>query len=361
MIPFARTPAVLVHMVRSPTSAQASASPSDGRDINRVSALLELGLERVGPAPAECESIRLDPGTYQVCTGRPAMGTVVSVVALHSSGAGAEDAIEAAFGEMDRLIGILSRHDSSSPVAHLNAAGQLRDAPPELAEVVGRALRYHRLTLGAFDVTVQPLVDLLAAAGGEPTLAERAAAAELVGAQNLRLSGRRLSFARSGMGVTLDGIAKGYIVDRMSDVLTRRGICRFLINAGGDIRASGGRDDGRPWTIGVRDPARPDELCDVVSLTDGAVATSGNYERPFRHIVDAATGWPAEGSTSVSVSAPDALAADALATALFVLGPAAGRWLARSIPGCECLILDDRGRPVGSPGWRSVGAKAGGA
>jgi thiamine biosynthesis lipoprotein len=278
------------------------------------------------------------------------------VVALHPSRAQAEDSIEAALGEMTRLIGILDRHDSATPLAHLNAAGCLNDAPPELAEVIAAALRYHRLTQGAFDVTVKPLVDLLRATRGEPAAAERAEAAELVGASRLRLDGRRIAFDRSGMGVTLDGIAKGYVVDRMADALARHGVRRFLINAGGDIRARGGRQDGRPWTIGVRDPESPEGLCDVVSMTDGAVATSGNYERPFAHIVDAGAGRSARTSLSVSVSAPEAMSADALATALFVLGPAAGCALARSLPGCECLIVDEAGRSARSPGWSSARA-----
>ncbi len=325
-----------------------------------VSELLTLGLERVGRSPTVRESIRLDPASHRVWIVRPAMGTVVSVVALHSSVAWAEDAIEAAFGEMSRIARILSRHDAGSPVAELNARGRLKDAPPPLTEVVGRALDFHRLTGGAFDVTVKPLVDLASASGGNPAAAERAEAAALVGSEKLRTSGRALSFDRSGMGITLDGIAKGYIVDRMADVLKQHGLSRFLVNAGGDIRAEGG-SPSHPWTIGVRDPSRPDEFCDVISLTDGAVATSGNYEKSFAHIIDTGTGRSARASLGVSVQAPDAMAADALATAVFVLGPGAGCRLAQSVAGCECLVIGEAGASASSAGWRSTQAKAGGA
>lgn len=325
--------------------------PNEVLKHDQVSALLALGFESDERTFGVQESVRLDPSTHRVWRAGPSMGTAVSVVALHSSAAEAEDAIEAAFAEMGRLVSILDRHDSATPVAHLNAGGVLRDAPSELVEVISRALWYHRLTRGAFDVTVKPLVDLLRSSGGEPAPAEWAEAAELVGASRLRLSGRRLSFERSGMGITLDGIAKGYIVDQMADALTRHGMRRFLINAGGDIRAKGGKQSSCHWTIGVRDPGSTDVLCDVVSMTDGAVATSGNYEKPFAHIVDAGAGRPARTSLSVSVSAPEAMSADALATALFVLGPAAGCALARSLPGCECLIVDEAGRSAPSPGW----------
>jgi len=324
-----------------------------------VSALLELGLEGAQPRATLQESIRIDRDTCRSWSVRPSMGTLVSVVVLDASQERADDAIEQAFAETARLVGILSRHDSSTPLAHLNAVGVLRDAPPELLEVIGRALRYHQLTFGAFDVTVKPLVDLLDATRGTAAPAEQAEAAELVGADRMRLSGRTLCFDRSGMGVTLDGIAKGYVVDRMADALTRRGLTRFLINAGGDIRASGRNYDGRPWTIGVRDPWNEDALCDVVSLTDGALATSGNYEKPFEHIVDVGSGRSARRSLAVSVRAPHAMAADALATALFVLGPEAGCGLAGWLPGCECLIVDHAGQPARSPGWSSAKAKAG--
>jgi thiamine biosynthesis lipoprotein len=296
-------------------------------------------------------------GSYRVGLVRPAMGTLVSVVVVHSSGAEAEDAIEEAFSEMGRLVRILDRHDASSPLAQLNATGRLRHAPPELAEVLGRALRYHRLTRGAFDVTVKPVMDLLDGGGDEPSARELARVGELIGAEKLALCGRDVRFGRSGMGVTLDGIAKGFIVDRMAAALAARGIRRFLINAGGDVRAAGGRGNGHPWRIGVRDPANPHGLCDVLEIATGAVATSGNYLRRVRHIVDAATGRPAEGSASVSVTAPEAMAADALATALFVLGPGAGEGLARSVPGCECLVLDPGGRSVRSLGWPGAGRR----
>jgi thiamine biosynthesis lipoprotein len=325
----------------------------------RVATLLQLGLESAEPAAATCRWSRVDPSTYRVHTCRAAMTTAVSVAALHSSRDLAEEAIEAAFEELQRLVAIFSRHDSAAAVAQLNADGRLGDAPPELARVVDCALHYHRLTGGAFDVTVAPLVDLLRASGGTPSASERDEVTALVGSQHLELLGRGLRFRRSGMAVTLDGIAKGCIVDRMSEVLAQRGVQRHLVNAGGDIRARGGRENGLPWRIGVRDPDDPGQLCGVLSLADGAVATSGNYEKDYPHLVAGGPEEPQPSSSSVSVIAPSATAADALATALFVMpAPAASR-LALSIPRCEFLILDGRGRPTASPGWRHAMTKAG--
>lgn len=319
--------------------------------MDRISALEELGFEHVGPASPTREEARPDHDHFRVFTARPAMGTVVSVVALHPSGALAEDALEGAFAEMDRLAGIFSRHDSSSPVSQLNQSGRLGDVPPELRQVVGRALDYHRLTDGAFDITVKPLVDLFEDAGRLPSPAEVNEVGDLVGAEHLKLSGRGLHFDRSGMGVTLDGIAKGAVVDAMADALFEHGVESFLINAGGDIRASGVKEDAQPWTVGVRDPEDPEAFADVVRVTGAAVATSGNYQKEYRHLVSTDTGRSPERRRSVSVMAPSAAAADALATALFVMEPAGAGRLARSVSSCESLVRDDQGRTVSSRGW----------
>ena len=334
--------------------ATPAAAPAD----RRVSTLLELGLEGVESVHEMGGSDRLADGIHRAWSVRPAMGTIVSVLALDSSGARAEAGVEAAFAEMKRLVWIFDRHDPRGVLSYLNAAGRLRGAPPELLQVVDRAASWHRATLGAFDITVQPLVDLYRAARGVPTPAERAEAAELVGMDKLRRTGERLFFDRSGMGLTLDGIAKGYIVDGMAAALLRRGIRRFLINAGGDIRASGGKEQGVPWTIGVRDPSDPDRLHDVLSVDEGAVATSGSCEKTFQHLIDGGIGEASVRSRSVTVISGSAMDADAAATALYVLGPAEGSRLGGRLPGCEFLLFGEMGMPARSPGWL-LRAKAG--
>jgi thiamine biosynthesis lipoprotein len=322
-----------------------------------ASTLLALGLEGLEPAAATGESVRVDRSTYRSWSVRPSMGTLVSVVALDASRERVEDAIEQAFAEMARLVALLGRHDSSSPVAELNARGRMSDAPPELLTLLQRARRLYFVTRGVFDVTVQPLVDLFRATRGAPKPIEWVEAVGLVGLDRLRVAGRTLSFDRSGMGLTLDGIAKGFVVDRMAETLAGRGVHRFLINAGGDIRARGGKEGGQPWQVGVRDPRDPDTLLEVVTLRDGAIATSGNYERAVAHIVDGRGGWASHASASASVSAPDATAADALATALFVLGPTQGPALMDVLSRCAGMIVDVRGRALRSQRWQGAASK----
>ena len=162
------------------------------------------------------------------------------------------------------------------------------------------------------------------------------------------------------MGITLDGIAKGYIVDRASEILTRNGISNHLINAGGDIRTSGSAVKGKPWTIAVQDPAKKKEYPDVITMMSGAIATSGNYEifydneKMFHHIIDSRTGHSPELSASVTVQASSVMDADALSTSVFVMQPAQGVNFIDSQQGCECFVVESSGATHKSLGWKTA-------
>jgi thiamine biosynthesis lipoprotein len=326
------------------------------RLARKLAVLKELGFEQAEQAPPAAWT-RLSRHLYQVTAQRPAMSTLVSLSVLSASRAQAEEAVERAFSEMGRLVGLLNRFDPLSAVGVLNQQGRLTDVPPELGYVVSRALQLHRRSFQTFDVTVQPLVDL--SRDGRPSREEWVAALELVGSANVELTGSRIRFGRSGMGITLDGIAKGYIVDRMAEVLLGSGINSFLINAGGDIRTAGTKNNGLPWTVAVQDPSKRGQFPDQIHMTDGAVATSGSYERRYRHIVSSKTGELPDDCVSVTVFAPTALAADALATTLFAMQPEEGLKLIHTSAGCECLIIASAGKRWRSRGWRSANAPAG--
>jgi thiamine biosynthesis lipoprotein len=305
------------------------------------------------------EQVLLARDCTQVIGTRPALGTRVSVSAISSSAEHNRACIAAAFAELDRLAGIFSRYQTDSALSSLNDAGHLAAPPPELVRVFERALYFHALSRGAFDVTVKPVLDLLAARcpAAAPSAGELRDAAALVGAGHLAVKRRTIRFQRPGMGATLDGIAKGYIVDRMADILTCHGVRQFLIEAGGDIRVRGQKQPGRPWTVAVRDPATDGVLPQVLALRDGAVATSGGYERfydpgrRFHHLIDPSSGVSPAGTWSVSVIAPNALAADALATTVFVLGPEAGMRLLEQLPDCAGLIVTEGGAQRRSRRW----------
>jgi thiamine biosynthesis lipoprotein len=364
-------------MPSSPRPTEAAGIP------DKFAGLLEMGFERVDPGPVTAESLRIDATTHKVTQIRSAMGSFVAISALHESHDLAEEAIGCAFEEMDRLIGILNRFDPGSALTFLNETGRIDGPPPELAEVVDCSLACHRASRGAFDVTVKPLIDLHRDSRtyeplASPSPTEISEALDLVGPENLRCRDGGIFFGRSGMGLTLDGVAKGYVVDAVAESLASNGAGRFLINAGGDIRAAGRRGDQLPWTVAIRDPRdevpsfqssawERDEWVapnppDTLNLRDGAVATSGGYEVYFdrerlaHHIVEGDSGRSPRNALSVTVTAPTTVAADSLATAVFVLGPQQGVRLIDALPGNECLIIDSEGNELCSRGWRGVQA-----
>jgi thiamine biosynthesis lipoprotein len=321
-----------------------------------MAALLEMGFEPARPGPERIEDSILPSGDHKLVLDRQAMSTRVSVAAIHHSRYLLEEAAGRAFEEMERLIGLLSRFDSGSAVGVLNAEGSLAGPPPELTLLFDRSAAVHEASGGAFDITVQPLVDLLRQAAGSPDPVTWRDALETVGAEALRVSTARIAFERDGMGITLDGIAKGYIVDVMAAVLEANGIDRFLIDAGGDIRASGLREDDLPWVVAVRDPRHGGILPSPLRVMSGAVATSGGYEARFdpdgswHHIVSSRTGRSPDDVLSVTVAGPTALASDALATAVLLMSPREGVLFIDSVPGFECMVIDANGLPTLSAG-----------
>ncbi|UCG86763.1 MAG: FAD:protein FMN transferase [Gemmatimonadota bacterium] len=329
----------------------------------RFAALAELGFECVRGPHTSVEIIPIDDAVSKAIATRPAMGTLVSLTLLTSARARAEEAIGRAFEEMDRLIAIFSHYDPASAVSQLNSAGTLDRPPRELAHVVSRSLQFNRLSDGAFDISVAPVVELFKGRppGSLPSKSEVREALELVGVQHVAASRKRLSFERSGMCLTFDGVAKGYIVDAMARVLKRHRIKNYLIEAGGDIRASGTKERRLPWAVAVQDPERSGLFPDTIHLANGAVATSGSYERHFdpdqehHHIIDSHLGVSPQFSVSASVIAPNAMVADALATTVFLMLPEAGVKFVEGLRGCECLVVGRDGMQVRSGGWPSAG------
>ncbi len=295
-----------------------------------------------------------------------AMGTFVQVVA---AGPGARAAAEAALQEVARLDRLLDRFDPTSPVSAINAqAGRgLAEVPTEVGEVIALALDVARRTGGAFDPTVAPLVDAwgfgAVEQGGPPSRPPSPQAIEEA-RQRVDYTAVRLEregdavlvgLARAGMALDLGGIAKGYAADRALAVLRAHGVSSALVDVGGEVAVLGGRpatagseEDGEGWRVGIQHPREPQGLLTTLELTTGSVATSGDYERFFEwegrryhHLVDPRTGWPAVGLVSVSVLHESAAVADALATAVMVLGPRRGQALVREWPGAQALLVDE--------------------
>ena len=337
------------------------------RSFLRLSGMLGLGVASAGVLPVSAEAVKFNRKTYKVSKTRLAMGTFVSMTIIHPSRDKAEEAMALAFDEVSRLTGLMSRFDQATGVAQLNREGYIRDLPPEVIEVVEKSLYCYQLSSGCFDISVKPVVDLFMQKFGDgkntpPTNTELAHALTLIGSDKIELKGRNIRFKKPGMGITLDGIAKGYIVDKASKLLTGHKIENHLINAGGDIRTVGSKGDKKPWAVAVQDPKKKGHYPDVIRMTDGAIATSGNYEvyfdreKMFHHIVDPHTGLSPELSASVSVRANTATDADALSTSVFIMDPKKGTGFIDSNPGCECLVVARGGKIFKSAGWKSARA-----
>ncbi len=335
----------------------------DRRTFLKYSGVLGVGFAFGGLMPAS-ECVAFDRKLYKVTRARLAMGTFAAITVMHPSRAEADDVIGKAFEEMDRVSRLLDRYQSSSPIGTLNRDGYLSDMPPEVSEVLARSLHLHKASHGAFDVTVKPLVDLykehFAAHNSPPSEAQVAKVLDLVDSGSVRFDGRSIRFRKEGMGVTLDGIAKGYIIDCGAKVMKQHGIKHALINAGGDIRAIGGKESKTPWKVAVQNPEKDGPYIDTLTMVDGAIATSGNYEiyfdreKLYHHIVDPKTGRSPLQSASVTVLAKNVMEADALSTSVFVLEPQAGKRFIEDTAHCECLILSSGKGKLMSRGWPSA-------
>lgn len=288
------------------------------------------------------------------------MGTLVSV-SVSAEGA---DALERVSETSQRMLEAfeaeLSSYREESAISRVNRHAD--DAPVPLSEAgaaaVELAMGVGRLSGGAFDPTVGPLMALWGFRGGTAAVPPAQALAETlarVGLEHLIFErtpqGGTLRVDQAGVWVDLGGVAKGVAVDQLFEQLARSGVTDLMINLAGNMRVAGrARAGRRGWRIGVRDPFARDQILGVVELTGGmAVATSGNYERfvtidgrRYAHILDPRSGWPVEGMAGVTVLAPTAGLADALSTALFVLGAEEGAALLAHYPEVSALFVRDR-------------------
>jgi thiamine biosynthesis lipoprotein len=337
----------------------------DRRDFLRLSGILGIGLAACPISAPLAEAVRFDNQLYKVSKSTIGMGTFISITVLDPSKDHAEEAIAQAFQEIERLSKLLSRYDNETPLSQLNQSQTLKDAPAELLFVIRKSLHYHQVSNGFFDITVKPVLDAFTrspADQGDVSLPKETIIRllEVVDSRLISLDGSGIAFRKDGMGITLDGIAKGFIVDKAIQKLREHNIHHALLNAGGDIRTIGDKGNNRPWKIAIEDPLKKRDYPDTVAITNGSIATSGNYEvffdreKVLHHIVNPKTGLSPLIYTSVSVTAPTAMEADALSTTVFLLDPTRGMRLINSLPLCESLIITRNQNKIKSNGWRGI-------
>ncbi len=283
---------------------------------------------------------------------QPLMGTNFEIQVVHDDAAKAAEAIDAAFEEIERVESLISewRDDSELTAVNRRGAEGPVEVGEELFEVVHRGIELSARTDGAFDLTFASCGHLWSMSKRQvPSKREIDDCLPHIDYRQveLREDDRSIALPDDDTEIGLGAIGKGYGVDRGAEVLSKHHIDDFVVDGGGDLRVEGS-SIGRPWSVGIAHPRDAQRLLGEVTLSEGAVVTSGDYERYFEadgqryhHIIDPETGFPATTSTSVTVIADDATTADALATGLFVLGAADGIELADELDGVEAMIVDD--------------------
>lgn len=287
-----------------------------------------------------------------------AFGTTVRLRAMHADKRQLEAGLDAAWAEVAEVQKAANLFDPDSALSRLNRDGHIEDAPRALIDLLTAAQEVSRLTNGAFDVTVQPLWSLYEnahRAGRLPQESELAAVRDLIGYRNIAIDGSSVRLAKSGMALTLNGIAQGYATQRCLDALAAHGIADAFLNTG-EIGIAGKRDSGEPWTAAIAHPRHAGEYLALARPLAGVLATSGDYATAFtpdltsNHIFDPHSLHSPRRMATVSVIAKSGAHADALATAMMVMEPEASLALAQRL-GVDVLLADKQGAVSHTPGF----------
>jgi thiamine biosynthesis lipoprotein len=276
----------------------------------------------------------------------------------------ADDRIDKAVAEISRIERLLSTFDSQSQTNLINASAGIRpvQVDTEVFALIQRSVRLSDLTQGAFDITYGSIdkrlwnFDTTMTTLPDPQTARRMV--RLINYRNILLNATDNSvFLREkGMRIGFGGIGKGYAAERAKQQLQSLGVESGIVNAAGDLTTWGVQPSGKPWTIGIADPnavrqSSVNNAFSYLAISNMAVATSGNYEKyaiiggkRYSHTIDPKTGYPVSGIKSVTIIAPNAELADALATPVMVMGVRVGLDMINQMRHIACIIIDDADR-----------------
>ena len=286
------------------------------------------------------------------------MGSRFDITVVASNGQEGNKYIDLAVGEISRIEKLISSWDSLSETSEIirNAGIKPVKVDKELYDLIERSIKISKLTDGAFDISYASMDKIWKYDGSMkriPSEEEINASVQKVGYNNIILDpvSQTVFLKLKGMKIGFGAIGKGYAADKSKQLLISKGVTAGIINASGDLSTWGKQPDGSSWMVGITNPLNKNNVFSWFPLDNNAVVTSGNYEKyvefngmKYSHIIDPRTGWPAHGSVSVSIFAPKAELADALATAVFVMGREAGIDLINQLPSIECIIVDDQGK-----------------
>lgn len=284
------------------------------------------------------------------------MGNNFTLTVVHHDPREAEHHIDAAVAEIQRIERLLTTFSDTSQTSRINQQAGIAPVAVdrEVFELIERSLAISRITQGAFDISYGGLdkslwnFDRSMTRLPDPQTARQMV--HLIDYRNIVLDpGQQTVYlARKGMRIGFGGIGKGYAAEMAKKVLLAQGVTSGIVNASGDLTTWGRQPDGKPWTVGISDPDRPQLPFSYLDISDRAIATSGNYEkyvvidgRKYSHTIDPKTGMPVQGIKSVTIIADNAELADAMATPVSVMGIRAGLHLIDQIPGLHAIVIDD--------------------
>ncbi|WP_373288277.1 FAD:protein FMN transferase [Maribacter cobaltidurans] len=285
------------------------------------------------------------------------MGSRFDLTVVANDSTTANTYMDLAVDEITRIEKLISSWDPNSRTSEINKNAGIKPVKveSELYELIKRAIGISKLTDGAFDISYASMDRIWKFDGSMKTMPseeELKSSVAKVGFQNIVLDPveQTVFLKLPGMKIGFGAIGKGYAADKAKQLLMDKGVPAGIINASGDMNTWGKQTNGESWKVAITNPMNKNKVFALLPITDGAVVTSGDYERyvtfngkRYAHIIDPRTGYPSTGIISVTVFAPKAELADALATSVFVMGKEIGLDRINQLPKVECIIIDEKG------------------
>ena len=283
-----------------------------------------------------------------------ALGSPAEITIYHPNQKEAEDILSESHKKLVQLENLFSLYKENSQLSMLNKNGYVKNPHPDMLALINLSKKYAKMTDGAFDVTVQPLWNLYNEAfiktNKPPLQSEIEKTLSIVDWRSISVNKNLINYEKKGMSSTLNGIAQGYITDKISEHLINSGINNTLVQLG-EYRGIGDHPDGRPWRLLLSNPEHTDSIGEI-EFTNAALATSAGLGTPFdltgkhHHIFDPKNGYNANNYLQVSVTSKTAAEADALATAFLILNRKASEKIARSLNVGFEILDNDRNRKI---------------
>ncbi len=291
------------------------------------------------------------------------MGSRFDITIVDKDTASAEANIDSVIAEVTRIENLISDWRPHTQVSQVNKNAGITPVKvdKEVFELTERAIELSKLTSGAFDISFAAMDRIWKFDGSMtsmPTPGAIKKSVEKVGYKNIILNKKNstIFLKLKGMKIGFGALGEGYAADKCKAMMLAKGVKAGIVNGSGDMNTWGNKPDGSAWNIGITNPMDTDELLAVVPLKDGAVVTSGSYEKfvvfngkRYAHIINPKTGYPATGLTSVTVFGPSAEMANGLSTSIMVMGKTAGLQLIKRFPTMRCLLMTDKGEYFTSP------------